>query len=63
MFPTRTVYSARINLRLSETAKQRIECATSVEGKTLSALCWLAWPRICGVRWMDGYDGLCSVPP
>ncbi len=29
----------------------------------LSALCWLALLRICGVRWMDGYDGLCSVPP
>ncbi len=37
MVPTRTVHNARINLRLSETTKQRIERATSVEGKTLSA--------------------------
>ena len=32
-----TVRSERINLRLSETAKRRIERAASVEGKTVSA--------------------------
>ena len=32
-----TVRSERINLRLSETAKRRIEQAASVEGKTVSA--------------------------
>ena len=32
-----TVRRERINLRLSETAKQRIERAASVEGKTVSA--------------------------
>ncbi|MCY4007525.1 MAG: DUF1778 domain-containing protein [Rhodobacteraceae bacterium] len=37
MVPTRTVHKARINLRLSETVKQHIERAASVEGKTLSA--------------------------
>ena len=37
MAPTDTVRSERINLRLSETAKRRIEHAASVEGKTVSA--------------------------
>jgi len=34
---TNTVRSERINLRLSEAAKRRIERAASVEGKTVSA--------------------------
>ncbi len=34
---TNTVRNERINLRLSETAKRRIEQAASVEGKTVSA--------------------------
>ncbi len=34
---TGTVHNQRINLRLSETAKRRIEQAASVEGKTVSA--------------------------
>ena len=37
MAQTDTVRSERINLRLSETAKRRIEQAASVEGKTVSA--------------------------
>ena len=37
MVQTNTVHSERINLRLSETAKRRIEQAASVEGKTVSA--------------------------
>ena len=37
MAQTNTVRSERINLRLSETAKRRIEHAASVEGKTVSA--------------------------
>ena len=37
MAQTDAVRSERINLRLSETAKRRIEQAASVEGKTLSA--------------------------
>ena len=37
MAQTDTIRSERINLRLSETAKRRIEQAASVEGKTLSA--------------------------
>ena len=37
MAQTDTVRSERINLRLSETAKRRIEHAASVEGKTVSA--------------------------
>ena len=37
MAQTDTVRSERINLRLSETAKRRIERAASVEGKTVSA--------------------------
>ena len=37
MTPANTARSARINLRLSETAKRRIERAASVEGKTVSA--------------------------
>lgn len=39
MSPTQTsnIRNARINLRLSATAKQRIQRATSVEGKTVSA--------------------------
>ena len=37
MVQTDTVRSERINLRLSETAKRRIERAASVEGKTVSA--------------------------
>lgn len=37
MTSTNTAHSERINLRLSETAKRRIEQAASVEGKTVSA--------------------------
>ena len=37
MAQTDTVRSERINLRLSEPAKRRIEQAASVEGKTVSA--------------------------
>ena len=37
MAHTDTARTERINLRLSETAKQRIERAASVEGKTVSA--------------------------
>ena len=37
MAQTDAVRSERINLRLSETAKRRIERAASVEGKTVSA--------------------------
>ena len=37
MAPENTVRSERINLRLSEAAKRRIEHAASVEGKTVSA--------------------------
>ena len=37
MAQTNTVRSERINLRLSEAAKRRIERAASVEGKTVSA--------------------------
>lgn len=37
MASTNTSHSERINLRLSETAKRRIEQAASVEGKTVSA--------------------------
>ena len=37
MDQTGTVQSKRISLRLSEAAKQRIEQAASVEGKTVSA--------------------------
>ena len=37
MSRTVTARSERINLRLSETAKRRIEQAASVEGKTVSA--------------------------
>ena len=37
MVQTSTAHSERINLRLSETAKRRIEQAASVEGKTVSA--------------------------
>ena len=37
MAQTDTVRSERINLRLSETAKWRIERAASVEGKSVSA--------------------------
>ncbi len=37
MARTNTVRSERINLRLSEAAKRRIERAASVEGKTVSA--------------------------
>ena len=37
MASTSTAHNERINLRLSETAKQRIERAASVEGKTVSA--------------------------
>ncbi len=37
MIRTSTAHSKRINLRLSETAKRRIERAASVEGKTVSA--------------------------
>ena len=36
MAPENAVRSERINLRLSETAKRRIEQAASVEGKTVS---------------------------
>ena len=36
MAQANTVRSERINLRLSETAKRRIEQAASVEGKTVS---------------------------
>lgn len=37
MAQANTVRSERINLRLSEAAKRRIERAASVEGKTVSA--------------------------
>ena len=37
MAHTTTTHSERINLRLSGTAKRRIEQAASVEGKTVSA--------------------------
>ncbi len=37
MAQTDTVRSERINLRLSETAKRRIEQAASVEGRTVSS--------------------------
>ena len=37
MVQTSTVCSERINLRLSEAAKRRIERAASAEGKTVSA--------------------------
>ena len=37
MAETITARSERINLRLSETAKRRIEQAASVEGKTVSS--------------------------
>ena len=37
MAQTETARSERINLRLSETAKQRIEQAASVEGTTVSS--------------------------
>ncbi len=37
MVQAHTAHSARINLRLSQTAKRRIEQAASVEGKTVSA--------------------------
>ena len=37
MAQTGAVRSERINLRLSETAKRRIEHAAAVEGKTVSA--------------------------
>ena len=37
MAATDTVRSERINLRLCETAKRRIQQAASVEGKTVSA--------------------------
>ena len=37
MMQTDTARTERINLRLSGTAKQRIEHAASVEGKTVSA--------------------------
>ncbi|MCY3768250.1 MAG: DUF1778 domain-containing protein [Gammaproteobacteria bacterium] len=37
MVQTSTAHNERINLRLSETAKRRIEQAASVEGKTVSA--------------------------
>ena len=37
MAPTITARSERINLRLSDTAKRRIEQAAAVEGKTVSS--------------------------
>lgn len=37
MASTKTAHGERINLRLSKTAKRRIEHAASVEGKTVSA--------------------------
>ncbi|MXY90012.1 MAG: DUF1778 domain-containing protein [Gammaproteobacteria bacterium] len=37
MVQSSTAHSQRINLRLSETAKQRIEQAAAVEGRTVSA--------------------------
>ena len=37
MVQAHTARSARINLRLSQTAKRRIEQAASAEGKTVSA--------------------------
>ena len=37
MVQTSTARSERMNLRLSQTAKRRIEQAASVEGKTVSA--------------------------
>lgn len=37
MVQARTAHSERINLRLSETAKRRIERAASSEGKTVSS--------------------------
>lgn len=37
MAPANTARSERINLRLSGTAKQRIERAAAVEGKTVSS--------------------------
>ena len=37
MVQANTTHSERINLRLSETAKRRIEQAASVEGKTVGA--------------------------
>ena len=37
MVQASTAHSERINLRLSETARRRIEQAASVEGKTVSA--------------------------